>query len=602
MRPAAARPPRPILSLCVGITGHRTLETEAAATLARQLERLLVQLADISLAIHAAHADLYRPAPPEFYLLTQLAQGADQVAARVGLRRGYRLRTILPMAKDSYLKDFDDDGRRTFNDLFLRTDSWWTLPPVEGPRSLAYAQAGEATVAQCDILVALWDGKAPRGAGGTADVVDYAARRGVPVIHLHTEDESETALLWSGLDGLAPDRFDRRSVPRRPLTESLIQTTVEMVLAPPAAPEEQEALQMFFGEVHHKWRPRLEYPLLLALSGVRGLQKRHLIAEDYEAATALDWAYYWEPSPIRDDSVRPNFKIVETAFAWTDGLAEHYAQTYRGGLVFNYVAAALSILMAPASAAFPDFKPAFVVFELVMIAGLIVNTSLGNRQQWHRRWLDYRFLAEKLRPMRSLKLLGGAAPAMNIHGGTIATPRWTDWYAAAIWRQMGPPPTIRDEDELGTLVSHILEHDVNGQIRYNLVSAERLHRLDHRLHQVGTALFYATALVALVSLAGLLLHIDVIYSRIKILTALAAILPTVGAAVYGVRGQGDFIGASGRAAETAEKLQKAATRLHARPLDLSLACRAVEHVAATMLADLGEWRVSYKHRKLAIPS
>jgi hypothetical protein len=76
----------------------------------------------------------------------------------------------------------------------------------------------------------------------------------------------------------------------------------------------------------------------------------------------------------------------------------------------------------------------------------------------------------------------------------------------------------------------------------------------------------------------------------------------VGAALFGIRGQGDFIGFSGRAAETADQLQSVAEELQARPVDLIHACRTLENAAQIMRADLGEWRVSYRHRKLAIPA
>ena len=81
----------------------------------------------------------------------------------------------------------------------------------------------------------------------------------------------------------------------------------------------------------------------------------------------------------------------------------------------------------------------FAIAEFIITLGIIINTKVGVRNEWHRRWLDYRQLAERLRPMRSLKLLGLAAPDPP---GTMTNPvalRWIDWYASGIWRAIGCP-------------------------------------------------------------------------------------------------------------------------------------------------------------------
>jgi hypothetical protein len=267
--------------------------------------------------------------------------------------------------------------------------------------------------------------------------------------------------------------------------------------------------------------------------------------------------------------------------------------------VFNYVAAALSVVLALFSLIAPGAKIGLQVGELVAIAFLIVNTTIGSRQAWHRRWLDYRYLAEQLRPLRSLKLLGAATPP---HQRSGTANRWTDWYARAIWRQMGAPPTIPDAKALGELLTHITDEEVMSQVAYNETAAHRLHQLDHRLHLIGNLLFYATAAMGVATLVALNIKAEVVHANAPLLTALSAGLPTIGAAIFGIRGQGDFVGASGRSAETAENLRAAATGLAVRPVDLTLACRSAENVAVTMLADLGEWRTAYRHRKLAIPA
>ena len=49
----------------------------------------------------------------------------------------------------------------------------------------------------------------------------------------------------------------------------------------------------------------------------------------------------------------------------------------------------------------PHLKLEEAVLEMLITIAIILNAHIGTQQEWHRRWLDYRQLAERLRPMRS---------------------------------------------------------------------------------------------------------------------------------------------------------------------------------------------------------
>jgi hypothetical protein len=129
-----------------------------------------------------------------------------------------------------------------------------------------------------------------------------------------------------------------------------------------------------------------------------------------------------------------------------------------------------------------------------------------------------------------------------------------------------------------------------------------MHALDHRLHLLGSALFVTTALLGMTLLIGNLASIGAILDRSKILSVLTAALPTLGSAVFGIRGAGDFAGASTRSARTAVRLQTLIARLGREPLTLPSAARVIEEATATMTRELGEWRATYQNRVLAIPA
>ena len=51
-------------------------------------------------------------------------------------------------------------------------------------------EASNAMLSRADRLFAVWDGKPARGYGGTADVVDEARKRGIPVTIIWPEGAS----------------------------------------------------------------------------------------------------------------------------------------------------------------------------------------------------------------------------------------------------------------------------------------------------------------------------------------------------------------------------------------------------------------------------
>jgi hypothetical protein len=121
--------------------------------------------------------------PKRVTLLSPLAEGADRLAVKQWLRHpAVRLIALLPMPADDYMKDFGgQESQREFQDLLQQAEEVITLPPcVE--RDQAYLNAGRYIVEQCDVLLAVWNGKAARGVGGTGDIVQLARERGTPLV------------------------------------------------------------------------------------------------------------------------------------------------------------------------------------------------------------------------------------------------------------------------------------------------------------------------------------------------------------------------------------------------------------------------------------
>ncbi len=153
----------------VGVTGHRSVEDET------DVNRRLVA------AVRSIRGDA---ATAEVEIWSSLAEGADRLVAELVPDEAGALVAVLPLAADDYRADFGSgESREQFDRLLALAHRIDIVGPDEGgTRESAYERAGRTVVACCDVLLALWDGEASRGRGGTAQMVDEARQRGRDVV------------------------------------------------------------------------------------------------------------------------------------------------------------------------------------------------------------------------------------------------------------------------------------------------------------------------------------------------------------------------------------------------------------------------------------
>jgi len=196
-------PPQVPFTLCVGITGHRheALPPEYLPQLPGQIRDALQLLTRGAVAVRASAADCFADKEPRFVFVSALADGADQIAAEAALEMGYSLQAVLPFARDDYRRDFTRPEAATRFDILIgKADRILELPGARAREPEGYMMAGRATVAHCDVLIAVWDGLPARGRGGTAEVVQLAIKRGSPVIHLPVDGTTPPQIVWSAFD------------------------------------------------------------------------------------------------------------------------------------------------------------------------------------------------------------------------------------------------------------------------------------------------------------------------------------------------------------------------------------------------------------------
>jgi hypothetical protein len=110
--------------------------------------------------------------------LSCLADGADQVFARVVLETGGTLEAIVPA--ENHRDVLPPEVHPEYARLLDRASVVHHMPAAIASER-TYMVASEFMVGLADELWAVWDGRPARGYGGTADVVTYARGRGIPI-------------------------------------------------------------------------------------------------------------------------------------------------------------------------------------------------------------------------------------------------------------------------------------------------------------------------------------------------------------------------------------------------------------------------------------
>jgi len=155
--------------LAIGFTGHRNLKDE---------HKLRQQIRDFLREQKTAFEGIV-------YDVSSAAAGGDQLFAESCLELEIPLRVLLPRPAEQFREDFDGvSWQRT--ERILKDAVSFEVVGGNQSRKEQFYDCGIRTVAESQLLVALWDGQPSRGAGGTQEIVSYAEKIGHPVAWIHS--------------------------------------------------------------------------------------------------------------------------------------------------------------------------------------------------------------------------------------------------------------------------------------------------------------------------------------------------------------------------------------------------------------------------------
>lgn len=340
-------------ALIVGVTSHRDLD-------AAQLPALRAHLVDALTRLRRGFPEL------SLVMVSPLAEGGDRLAAEVALELGARLVVPLPMPADVYAEDFvAPQSRAQFEHLLAQAEVIRLPSPgadVEelrrpGPlRDRQYLLAGLFVANHCHLLLALWDGRDNGGVGGTAQIVRYylggplpGARRASDNLRQMLSGDDDSLVLH-----LPAWRQSRRADDR-----------------PAPAPE---------------WLTSAERrPLSLDMPPeYRRIFERMQAFELDRRALAELVSSTWPQDP------------AERMSRTVDAMAVHFQR--RIGWAMRAIHG-LAVLMGLAFLLYSDLgapDSMLWLFLALFVVGLVIAV-VAHRCDWHRKYIDYRALAEGLR-------------------------------------------------------------------------------------------------------------------------------------------------------------------------------------------------------------
>ena len=360
------------IPVMIGVTGHRGIRRQDEPAIRAAVKSELEKLQTL-----CPHSPLV--------MLSSLAEGGDLLCADVAEELGIPLIAALPRERTDYERDFSDEAKLRFFHHCSRSEEVFVTPPTEavpdgGPgRDYQFRQAGIYVAAHSHILLALWDGgPGTEAACGTAEAVDFALNRS------YTPE--------SGM----------------PLRSGTDEAVIHIVT--PRGDRTDEAA----GTVH----------VLGNWNAVTDVFRK---TDDFNrnAGDTLPGSGSRLPSGAHDD---PKLERMEMIGRVAGKLSRQYAARYRRVLALLATASALLTF------AFLMYDEAQAIWMILVCGAMLVGAwgcqRYAARSDCHRRYIEYRALAECMRVQTYLRYAASRVQAAELLSWTQQTE--TAWILDAL--------------------------------------------------------------------------------------------------------------------------------------------------------------------------
>ena len=462
----------------VGITGHRDLPPAQLPVIRGAVESLLRSLLQ-------ANPDA------RIQVLCSMADGADLLVAEVAQGLGIDVLALLTFPEDICRSDLQDDAARATFDRVMSRAERLEMPLLPGvtreslgaggaERDQQYLRAALVQARYCSLLIAIWDGKPTTHVAGSARVVELRRRglqlasdndlmyeiRCTRITDVAAAHDAAAVQVRGFSGGEVEDAFDALELPRR-LREMLARTA---------------AFNRDAANAEERIRA----------------QGRALLPPD-------------------DAGARPALAMLNQLFMQADVLGSQFRRRFLAAIRLRYAlwAAMAAMLFSLERVDYAGAALFVVVSVLAIFVASRVHALVAHRRSWHRKYLDYRALAEALRVDFYWEMAGmrsryaGEFAHENFLQRQDADLEWIRAALRAVNLRAAIAPAQPTTDGIGQVMAGWIGDDTPagraGQIHYYRARSAQLHQGLHRAERIDRVLLGVGLLLALTFLVDIVM-------------------------------------------------------------------------------------------------
>ncbi|UTW45249.1 hypothetical protein KFE80_12950 [bacterium SCSIO 12696] len=569
------------MTLRIGLAGHRKLPDDDS----EQMQWMRSQLKSIYASIYKISSDLantpdacslyQKSSKPVFRLISSLAEGADRLCLQTKLVNfDHQLACILPFSKEEYAKDFSptnsvsDQTNGTVKEYenLLETADYGKengqVIELDGDptqRRQAYRQCGKVLTEHSDILIAAYD----RGDSITAEVVQQAQTSGIPVIWISTENQSVTLLPSKNFG------HDSESIPfsdnalLKELRRLLLFEDIFYGQRDDTADKVNERKQRIYdrfkrfngGSLLTKSDSTIDFdnsgPIELNTSN-EGLFSNAF--SRFKKALAPKTNNTENTKSVRLLDQGPSVHYFYAAYLRADRLANYYSNLHRSTFLLIYLLGAAALILAALSLSFKENETLVLILvstKLFLLGSIYWLYRRDHHNDYHCRWLEYRFLSESIRPMYYLIQLGKTYSLTNLRdtreyldreliGHNRVGRGWLYIYIEILIRHTGFSNCRLTQSSVQDISNLVGQTWIKGQLDYHTNNAAIMQVIGSRLGHFSLALFFATVGIVLFKLLKLILCFKIPYFLIEFFGLATAIFPILATAAFVIRNHAEF--------------------------------------------------------------
>lgn len=584
------------LVIRVGVTGHnfKDLGVKASNAILPKIQEVLEKIQETADALHDHCKGLYANEAPSLRIISALGDGAELLVTRKAVSQGFELQCLLPVEHTEYKKWLSQESVSLFEDLWQSESVKVELDGTLNNPISSRESAGQAMLRQCDLLIAVWDGK-PTDKDSPGAVVREALARNIPIVWIESRGEHRISL-WERSD-------NAREVHAEKLGH-LLERLMPIFSLPAGVSRKQ--LKRFLAEKQPKPIPIYRKFRNLFSLGWRKRLKKILGANNFDDIQSVDrWSVLEKPNNLIGLSLDEGCRDYLNR---ADDLANAYGDIYRSLFIVTYALGALAVLSAFFGIYYPVELHWIFWIELALILGILGLVWLGNKRlHLHERWIDYRLLAEGFRQMQYLMPLARVTPAFEVPAHLEEDPgrTWFNWYYRAVARELGMTSARMDKPFLEAY-QRVLADSVREQVSYHAKTSAMMELAHERLHSLVVKCLFPATLVACLFhlvpekyvspwLGELATGIAVL-----LLSLCAVVLPAMGAAVEGISHQGEFERIGRRSKALRSRLSALLNGLSSAGRTMSskeLGAQA-EYFCQIQLLEQADWRAAFVSKPL----